>query len=180
MKTESTEKEAPAAKRKKRIARITIDYDRDEDRLRLSVASPRGEQAMLWMTRRIAERLVPALLERVTATPSEEVVEQASGPRQASQAAQVYEQLQARLLQKPTDPVRPSAEAVRLLIRKVSLGATADGALAVCFACDDGEQWVQLMAPTKLRQWLQMLQTLFTRAQWRNDLWPEWLRRSKH
>lgn len=179
MTSDTTESQAQAVKRKKRIGRITIEYDREEDRLRLSVASPKGDQAVLWMTRRIAERLVPALLERVTAIPSEEVAQQAKGPQQASEAAQVYEQLQARLLQKPSEPVRPGEETAWLLIRKISLATTTNGALAITFTCDDGEQWIQVMSQTKLRQWLQMLHHLFARAQWRKDFWPEWLGRGK-
>jgi hypothetical protein len=34
------------------------------------------------------------------------------------------------------------------------------------------------MNQTELRQWLQLLQRLFQRGDWRQDIWPEWMQKS--
>lgn len=145
----------------------------------MSVSGRQGENAVLWMTRRIAERLGPALINEVKALPDEALVQQADQPQQANQAAQVYEQLQARLMLKQWEPVRVAEQAPELLVNKINLTKTAEGIVAMRFVCNQGEQWVQVMTQTELRQWLQMLQGLFARASWRTDIWPSWLQKGK-
>ncbi len=176
-----------------RITTLTTAYDTDEDRLRLAVADAAGQRRVLWLTRRLSERLAPALLQGLEAAPLEDEPQQQqpppAGPATApagdeaqqrqvaarAQAAQAYAQLEARLASKPVAPVQVDPDVSQGLVHRIELKAGQAGTRGLEFhgpgfpAC---ELW---LTPRELRQWLGQLRSAFKAADWRQDLWPGWL-----
>ncbi len=153
-----------------RIKSITTDYDENEDRIRLAFVDDGENARLLWFTRRLGERLVSALIKGM----QPQRLEQEAGPAKV-QAAQVYAQLEARLSQKPAKPVRVDGDAAEGLVHEVNITMPNQGARLLVFRCKDLEPAELVMTQTELRQWLEVLHVVFLKAQWRNDIWPEWM-----
>lgn len=158
-----------------RIKTITTEYDQEEDRIRLSVADKDGHSRTLWLTRRLAERLVPALIQGLTVTVEQEE-EQPVAPEEI-QAAQMVAQLTARLSQKQMAPVRPDGEAWQGLVFEINVNSASDGSRVLVFKCKGTDAAELPMTQTQLRQWLQLLQRMFAQGQWSEAVWPAWLRK---
>ncbi len=162
------------------ITSLTTDYDQSEDRIRLAVADAQNNARLLWLTRRLCERLGPALinslpakLAKPDAPPSEALPARAR--RTEAQAAQVYAQLEARLSKKPGKPVALEASAAHSLVHEIKVKTAANGACVLLFQCRDAESAELRLRPAELRQWLEMLRRVFDKGQWRADIWPDWL-----
>ena len=168
-----------------RIKTVTTSYNQDEDRLCLAVVDEAGQQRVLWLTRRLAERLVPALTQgmSVAATEVEEPPSaggqggepEAAAPQEAkAQAAQVYAQLEARLSHKEVPPVQPGPQTPQGLVHEITLKA-GDGLRGLQFHCRSMTPCELFLNPRELRQWLQLVRSCFHAAQWREDVWPSWM-----
>ncbi len=157
-----------------RITTITTDYDEQEDRIRLAVAYAGGNARLLWLTRRLAERLVPALIQGLR-------VPHLDDDAQATevQAAQVYAQLEARISRKPANPVVVADTAAPALVQKIQVKTAQNGARVLVLTCPDAEPAELVLRPGELRQWLEMLNLAFRKGQWREDIWPAWIQQRK-
>lgn len=159
-----------------RIKTLTNAYDADEDRLRLAVADEEGHRRVLWITRCLAERLVPALLQGLAAAPlDEEPPDDAQKAAAQAQAAQVYAQLEARLAQKPAQAVEVSPDVAQGLVHQIELKTAENGSRVLEFHCRQFPPCDLWLTPRELRQWLGLLRTTFRAAEWRQDLWPGWV-----
>lgn len=87
-----------------RITRVTVVYDPEEDRLALDVENQHQARRRLWLTRRLLDQLIPALLQPLCHSTAS--VAQPPTPCSA-RGKQVYAQLAARLQHKPARPVSP-------------------------------------------------------------------------
>lgn len=152
-----------------RIITVTTEYDQHQDRLQLSVVDKAGHARMLWLTRRLAVRLVPALIQGLS------MQSEADVQPEAVQAAQIYAQLQARLNKKPAEPVRPGDGTWVGLVKEISVNTVANGGRLLVFKCQGSDAAELVMNQTDLRLWLQLLQRLFRQADWREDFWPDWM-----
>lgn len=161
------------------IKNMTTAYDADEDRLRLAVSDDGGQRRLLWVTRRLAERLAPALLQGLTvAAPEEGEPESEEAQREAasrSQAAQAYAQLEARLASRPTAAVEIPPEAPVGLVQRIELKSGDAGTRVMEFHCPGQVPCVLALNPRELRQWLGQLRAAFQAAEWRQDFWPVWV-----
>lgn len=159
-----------------RIKTLTNAYDADEDRLRLAVADEDGQRRVLWITRRLAERLVPALIQGVAAVPLEDSPPEDEQKAAAqTQAAQVYAQLEARLAQKPTQAVAVSPDLPQGLVHQIEVNTADNGARVLEFHCRQFPPCDLWLTPRELRQWLGQLRMAFRAAEWRQDIWPGWV-----
>ena len=159
------------------ITTVTTQYDEKEDRIRLSVVNRHQQSFVLWLTRRLAERMVPALLSGIKPRVNEEEASaQVAQETQAAQAAQFYEQLEARLSKKPAKPVKPPSFAPQGLIREITLKTADNGTRILIFHADDMPATKLIVTPKELRQWLEALRVGFHKGQWRQDLWPDWIK----
>ncbi len=157
-----------------RITTITTDYDEHEDRIRMAVAYVDGNARVLWLTRRLAERLVPALIQGLRA-PTLDAEAQAT----EVQAAQIYAQLEARLSRKPAKPVEVDATAAPALVQKINVKTATNGARVLVLSCHDSEPAELVLRPGELRQWLEVLNLAFRKGKWREDIWPAWIQQRK-
>lgn len=149
------------------LQRVTTEYVDTEDRLRLSGELPGGQTQVLWLTQRLAQRLVPHLcgwLEQQTAdgAPMELVQEF------AQQAAQASLEPQAR--------VQAEAGAQSWLVQAVDV-SIGEGALTLLFKPGMAGAPVScLTLPSdSLRQWLGIMLAQYQLAQWPLEIWPDWM-----
>jgi hypothetical protein len=160
-----------------RVKSITTDYDQDEDRIFLAVVDSKNTRRKLWLTRRLTERLISALVQGLTIRTEDD---QPVAPR-AIEAAQVYAQLEARISRKPATPVEMDNSATQYLVNQIKV-KTADNEVRVIefyfkAASDKASPPVELvLTPTELRQWLEVLRTTTVTSQWREDIWPDWFK----
>jgi len=158
--------------------RFTTEFIDFEDRLRISTELPGNQVAVLWVTRRLLDRLVShlaGLLERETATAPVPEVQQSF----AQQAAQVTHAQQSQ--EQPQPPVTPQqAQTVQeWLVREVDLTPGQQG-VSVRFRGQSADQVVELGMPALLlRQWLGIVHGQYRRAQWPLDAWPDWMNEDK-
>ena len=158
--------------------RFTTEFIDFEDRIRISTELPNQQVAVLWVTRRLLDRLVKhlaGLLERETASAPVPEVQQSF----AQQAAQMEHKQQSK--EQPQAPVTPKqAEAVHeWLVREVDLTPGKQG-VKLRFRGQGAEQSVELGMPARLlRQWFGILHGQYRRAQWPLDAWPEWMNEDK-
>jgi hypothetical protein len=153
-----------------RINHITTEYDQAEDRVRLAIASTEKQTYVLWLTRRLTERLVPVLVKDLKV----ELGDEEATPSDL-QAAQLYAQLEARISKKPAKSVAVDAGASQGLVHEMKIKSTANGMRVIEFHCKDMEVAELVVKPAELRQWLEALRQAFVNGQWRNDVWPAWL-----
>lgn len=149
------------------LQRVTTEYVDTEDRLRLSGELPGGQTQVLWLTQRLAQRLVPHLcgwLEQQTAAgaPMELVQEFAQQAAQASLEPQVR--------------VEADAGAQAWLVQSVDV-SIGEGAVTLLFKPGiSGAAVSCLTLPSdSLRQWLGILLAQYQVAQWPLEAWPEWM-----
>ena len=148
------------------LKRATTEYVALEDRIRLSCESENAGAVVIWLTQRLALRLLPLLLEwldKQTDTPLQrEVVHDF-----AQQAAQAGIERQS--------PVSPEAARETLLAHSVNVTPSADRITLVFVAAEEaGARFV--MTATQLRQWLFALYKAWANAKWPSDIWPDWIR----
>jgi hypothetical protein len=168
-----------------RIKTVTTFYSQDEDRLCLAAVDEGGQQRVLWLTRRLAERLVPALTQGMLAavTGMEEPAcgggpvppaAEAAPQEVKDQAAQVYAQLEARLSHKQVAPVQPGPQTPQGLVHEITL-KSGEGLRGLEFHCRGMTPCELFFNDRELRQWLHLVRSCFHAAQWREDIWPTWL-----
>lgn len=153
-----------------RISTITTEFDENEDRVRLAVADDKGAARVLWLTRRLGERLAPALIKGLNVQQTEEAI-----PPDQMQAAQVYAQLEARISKKPGKPVVVAAQAEQGLVHEMTVKTASNGVRVIVFQCKGHEPAELVLRPADMRLWLEALHRAFAKGQWRQDIWPQWL-----
>ncbi len=150
-----------------RLEKITFAYEPREDRLLARVLAADGSRSALWVTQRLALRLVEALARHL---------DQAAAGDDARHQPQLQSfRHQAALLNSqpgtPVDAIDPA-------------GASLLDTIDVRLSRDQVE--LQLHLPVRpavlglsndhVRQLLQILLDLFRRAEWPVDAWPAWMR----
>ncbi len=147
------------------LQRLTTEYIDAEDRLRLTGELRPGDTLVLWLSQRLLMRLLPHLflwLEKQGSTAFPAEIEQGFEQRAAS------ENMSAEA------PVQRSGNSRAWLVEAVDMTA-GDHALRLSFR-REGEDAVSLTLPAlQMRQWLTILRTLWSVAEWPVGVWPEWM-----
>lgn len=150
------------------LQRITTEYVEAEDRLRLSGERLDGSTVVLWLTLRMAVRLVPPLcgwLEQRTA-----------GAGAPLELVQEFAQQAALAALEPAPPVRVSSEVRSWLVHSVDVNIRDDLVQLGFKAEGQGEVIARIaFAPQPLRQWLGILHAQFRKAGWPLAAWPDWV-----
>lgn len=161
------------------IKKITVKYSAEEDRLCFAVELPNGDALLLWMTARLAVRLVGCLVGKLAPQASAEPLTR-NDPQVVAkqQAIQQWEQSAANLARKPSPAVNVQPTARQLLIRSVDVGDVGQGfGLVFRWAKDDGAQ--AIFTAVEMRQFLQIIHSLFKEAGWPMEVWPDWYDQQK-
>ena len=152
------------------LDRITVKYVEREDRIRLAGQTPAGEAVIVWITRRLLDRLLPALTQRVESALR---VEREDAPR--ASAMQRFAQQAARTMSTPQPPVRAGSAAAQWLAHSVDV-SFAPRHVLLSFHGDAARRVDLPLEESKLRQLLNILYDLYRRADWLTDAWPSWMR----
>jgi hypothetical protein len=156
------------------IHRITVSYDEHEDRLQLATEDSEGNVLALWLTQRLANRLVAVLLAGLA--------QATAGHSDASTGAtiQAWEQSAAYAQHSPQPPVQSTGPVTRSLITSADI-SQADGQFRLVLRWPDDKAVVLPLDSTALRQWLGVVYGRYRQAEWPcNGLWPDWIERQDH
>jgi len=148
------------------LQRITTEYVEAEDRLRLTGELSPGDTRVLWLSQRLLLRLLPHLclwLEKQRGTAFPPDIEQSLELRAATE----------RLGQEA--PVRPAAHCRAYLVLAVDINAAGATLHLSLRGEDEADQVALKLPPLALRQWLSILHTLWSTAQWPASVWPDWV-----
>lgn len=158
------------------LRRITSEYLDFEDRVRLTGELEDGQQVVLWLTRRLLDRLVPPLvdwLERKGRASLDEPPSPATAARDV--AFQSFVQDAVRSDMRPERTVQARLGERSWLVRSVDV-ATNPGVASLNFkGFLEVEQARFSPGEGALRQWLGILHDLYGRAGWPQDVWPTWM-----
>jgi hypothetical protein len=149
------------------IHKITQRYDPEQDRIGLTAQNDEGRVLLLWLTQRLANRLVGKLASWL----DEDVKTVTSG--QSMFSLHAWEQSSAEAQLKPGRPVDPAAAQSEALVTTVDLARGPSGYTLTFKWGSAGAARVRLN-PTELRQTLIILHRLFDTAGWPKHAWPEW------
>lgn len=149
------------------IQKITPRYDQEQDRLSLNVQNAEGQVLLLWLTQRLANRLVQTLGGWL-----DEALD-AGTAGQATSALHAFEQSVAQAHLKAHRPVEPEAAQAAILLTSVDLARSPDGyALTFKWGGEDGARL--FLSLLELRQLLGIISSLFAAADWPRHAWPPW------
>lgn len=158
------------------ISRLTTDYVDTEDRLRLSGLIANGPPVAMWLTQRLATRLLAALLQWL---------DKQVGGTKAAQAPAAAADLQSELVHgfaqeaavadlKPLERVQAAATD-GWLIQSVDLTPQEQG-ITLIFRTADGQAVGLPLKAQELRQWLAIMRGIWLGAGWPEAPWPEWMK----
>jgi len=154
--------------------RFTTEYIDQEDRFRISASLPNEEVAVMWLTRRLLDRLVShlaGLLEQETARVPMPEVQQTFAQQAAVASHQEQSKTQA---QAPVTPAR--AQVVHeWLVKEVDITPLEQGVSLRLRGAQAHQMIVLGMPPVMLRQWLGIVHGQYVRAQWPLECWPTWM-----
>jgi hypothetical protein len=155
------------------IQRFTTIYSVAEDRLKLSIELKGGETKLLWLTRRLMERVIPELVKIIDRQARRRAMQQPSPTsfdnfqrKTQMQALGKITPQEAVLADRPDESVLVSAITLRQGPQGLSL-IFLDGSKAPCVNVPFNEPL--------LRQWLVVLHQNYTVAGWKDAVWPDWM-----
>lgn len=151
------------------LARLTTQYSDLEDRIRLSGEDETGKTLVLWMTHRLARRVVPAFVEWL---------EKQNADLPMPEVRQEMAQQAAEAGLEPQAPVKAAQKVDGWRVDAIDLTFSGD-AVRITFKNDAGDKAQLDLGATPLRQWLGIMRGCFERGEWPLDIWPEWLMSAK-
>lgn len=158
------------------LQRITSEYIKDEDRIRLTGAVEAGAIEVLWLTQRLLIRVINHLLQwleqQSTVTAPDALKDgQAADLVQgfAQQAASAELQMQPR--------VQSQGDEKAWIVNSVDITRTPQ-AVKLNFKGPNGELAALTLEAQRLRQWLAIIHQLWRVAQWPPAIWPQWMQES--
>ena len=155
-----------------KFKRLSTEYVASEDRIRIVGELDDAQSVVIWMTNRMASRVVPALLQWLGKQASRSVAASAVEGR----ALQSFAQEAAVAEIKTQAPVTPHADSSAWLMRSVDFKGT-ESHISLTFRGRQGESASVRFKASELRQWLSILHLAWSKAQWPSVLWPDWIKR---
>ena len=147
------------------LQRLTTEYVETEDRVRISGELASGETVVMWLSQRLLLRLLPHLFLWL---------EKQSNDNIPMEIEQSFAQEAAKADLSAEAPVERQKGSQEWLVESVDLSPNKD-ALATRFR-SQSEKFVQIALQAQpLRQWLEILFSLWQLAEWPIGVWPEWM-----
>ena len=150
------------------IQTFTAKADFPEDRIRLDAVDAGGTIQQIHITRRLADRFVPLLLERVVASA-------APGKAREIDLAMRQERLRNERNESPIPEVEPSQGAKRWLCLTMHLGGEG-GNLGWTLTDEAGNKAVMGLGGELPRTVLDILLLMYRQLEWDTSVFPEWLK----
>lgn len=157
------------------VKRFTTEYVTAEDRIRISVERGDDSLVLLWLTRRLAVRLVPQIVKVVDALPRLGGQAKAAAPSDNAQRRNQLDALGKIEQQAPVLSGELPGDIESHLINSLGVRVRSAGMLLDFKAGED--ELIQTFPFTEeaLRQWLALLNNTFRKAEWKEDIWPKWI-----
>ena len=159
------------------ISQITTTYDSRQDRLRLETADEDGRHLVLWLTRRLADRVVTALV-GILESDGQPAAGRGGGasPGKTAAVAQFMQQTAADLKFRPVARERPAAPREEWLLTAISLRGNGRK-LALEFRWgDEGHAGASMTIDrVRLRQWMRIMYRVYQKSGWPAEHWPQWI-----
>ncbi len=146
------------------LRRLTSEYVEGEDRIRLSGELDSGEVVVMWLTRRLLERLIRVLVRWC---------ETAWHDQPNRELLQGFAQQSAQTAHEPQPPVAGCEVSRQWLVECIDMQFGAED-VGLVFRGGTVEACIDF-APTALRQWLGILRQAYRIAEWPLDVWPAWM-----
>lgn len=148
------------------IETITGHADFTEDRIRLDAISPEGETQSIFLTRRLADRMVPLLVDRAEQQVTPGV------PKEIGLAMN-QEQLRMERDENPIAPVEAKQGSSRWLCHTVHL--TEDQDQVIWTLTDDDNTAVMGLPGDGVRNVLEVLLIVYQGLEWTTQAFPGWM-----
>jgi hypothetical protein len=148
-----------------RLERLTTRYSASEDRVRISGEIANEPPVVLWLTRRLLDRLVSHLTGWL---------ERQSAAHPGGNLLLSFAQEAAERGLTPQVAVGETAASVRWLVAEVDI--TPSGRqVTLVFRGSHGQAAGITFVPTTLRQWLGIVYRVYAMADWPLEVWPVWV-----
>jgi hypothetical protein len=145
--------------------KITMAYSEDEDRISISAVLRDGGTARIWLTQRMANRLIPALINAIKPRHKDPAyVDIIAGVSLTKAIAR----------QEPQAPVSAKEPGHEWLVSKIDLQMPTSGAVVIFYGTAGQSARIGFNFDL-LRQWLSILQRVYAAAEWRGADWPDWM-----
>jgi hypothetical protein len=159
-----------------KLHQIKIEFDAEQDRLRVRVSTLSGEEALLWLTRRCVLRLWPLLVGGAEASP--QVVTRAADPEVKKallgfQHEKAISQAQFGKQYEELPRTRPLGDAP-LLVTKLQRRAGPDGRIVLGLLPSQGQGIFLTLDEPLLHGFIKLLQQAVQRAEWGFKLQLPW------
>jgi len=149
------------------IETFTGQADHAEDRIRLDAISPDGDTQSIFLTRRLADRMVPLLVDRAEA----QVV---PGVPKEIGLAMNQEQLRLEREENPIAPVETKQGSHRWLCLTVHVGE--DDSQVIWTLTDDADNTAVMGLPGDgVRNVLEVLLIVYQGLEWSTQAFPGWM-----
>lgn len=151
------------------LQRLTTEYIEAEDRMRICGELASGETLVMWLSQRLLLRLLPHVFLWL---------EKQGGDSLPVEIAQSFAQDAARAELTPEAPVLREEHSQEWLAEAVDLSFSQD-ALLLQFRAKPSHAVTLNLASQPLRQWLNILHSLWSLAEWPTAVWPHWMESSQ-
>lgn len=144
---------------------MTTGYDVRQDRLCVSILDHRHRRTRIWLTQRLAGRIIPALLERLQGLADD----RADGPVQTL----------VRPRRAPAAPVAvQDDEGEERLPANIRIAIGKDRTILLFDGESARDETIAIpIDSARLRQWLRIFYRHYRRAGWPLEIWPRWFAR---
>ncbi len=161
-----------------KLTRFTTQYRNADDRILLTGEGKESGSVSLWLTQKLLLKTIPVLVDWLQKNNPADLKTR-DNSAQARAMAQVFSRKPVQsavnsgaVRQDKTDA---SSGPHPVLVHSIDLNLNPK-LLRLRFRYDDQEQADLAMNASQLRQWLAVLQVLWTKASWPSHIWPQWLK----
>ena len=147
--------------------KFSQSYDQQEDRILLVAETIDGGRIRFWLTQRLANRLVEALVNLFENTDGRGV------QAEHQSKVQSWEQAVAVAQHQPQEPVVAQADKPDSLIHTVNIEARGQAYILTLAGTYDSA--VMSLNSVELRQWFSGLHSHYVAAAWPQGMWPAWI-----
>lgn len=147
------------------LQRLTTDYVDSEDRIRVTGEVANQSAQVLWLTRRLLDRLVVQLMLGL---------EQQQGGMPHADLLLGFAQQSAQSQLLPQAPVQMMPDSKAWLVCSVNISGNVEQ-VQLTFVDSAGHMASVSFSALALRQWLGIVHQAYCVARWPLDVWPQWM-----
>ena len=150
------------------LQKVTTQYSEIEDRIRITGDAGGNHSISFWLSQRLLTRLLMKLFEWL----------ERHSTNSTSEITQSFAQDAAKASLSPEKAVEPTGNFRDWLVVSIDITAQAN-TLSLIFKGDSEQSTTISFNELQLRQWLEILHSLWKLAQWPDTSWPDWFIRKE-